>query len=573
MSKIIIMTIISIFIPTLLFGYTPPKGIPNPAVSFSTFGEIDQATPSTATKCPTWPSAATTGCYYVDNTHVSATDTANTYGYPDKPRATIPSLSGLAAGTFIYVHAGTYSATWYVTGAGTASNPIWITGNPTSNPVIQRPFNVGYNAAASYIVIENFTISNGYDFVSVRNADLNANIDHILIRNNTAYGSGVLSDPSMGAAVAGNTSDSVYTVNYVVFYKNTFHDYGDRLSQDGGGIYFDHNVNYGWALDNKIYNISGDGIAGCHTCNVDGNQPHNVFIGRNTLYGHGENCIDLKGVHDFIISENTCYGPFTREQGWGIVIHDSEATPYTEPSNGWIIFNNLYHLSSGIAFVSNSARDMYIVGNLIHDIHASYAAHPDAGYNGRAVLAASNVGKLWIVDNTIHDYEEGIKIARYLTASDSVQIHGNILSGRTDAAKYEVNIAMNGAQAYVHMSYDLFYGPSGTSSFYWGGASRNYSYIVNTALECNGCKDAQPPLFAYAPFNLKLQATSPARDVSVEGPTGGVTVYNTFYNTWGMSINRDYAGKTRPQGPAWDIGAYEYSTGSTLSPPQNFKIK
>lgn len=539
-----------ILIPSLLLAYTPPKGIPNPSAYFSSFGEIDQATPSTAKKCPDWPKAASRNCYYVDNTHPASTDNGNPNGYPKKPRATIPSLSGLSAGTFIYVHAGTYTGRWWVTGVGTASNPIWVTGNPETKPVIQRPFLVGYNGRASYIVIENFTINNGYNFASIRNASLNANIDHILIRNNTAYGSGTSGDPSDSASTVGNSSSSAHTVSYIVFYKNIFHDYNDRKTRDGGGIYFDQNVNYGWVLDNTIYNISGDGIAGCHRCNIDGNQPHNIFLGRNTLYGHGENCIDFKGVHDFVISENICYGPFVREQGWGIVIHDSEATPHTDPTNGWIIFNKLYHLSSGIAYVSCNSRDMYVVGNLIYDIHASYAAHADPSYNGRAVLGASNAGNFWIVDNTIHDYDEGIKICSKLSGTDSVRIHGNIFSSRSDGEKHELNLPGRMSTSFVTIDYNTIYSTSGSMSFNWGGSLSSVRGLKAMG-KCVHCKEADPLFRGLTDF--RLRPGSLCVDSSVRH-----SVYDVFYSKYGMNMDRDFADRQRPQGSAWDMGAYEY---------------
>ena len=567
MKKLIAASIICILIPSSAFGYNAPKGIPNPSNYFSNFGEIDQATPNPATKCPNWPSAATASCYYVDKTSGAATDSANTYGYPSKPRLTIPDLSGLAAGSFVYVHAGTYTQTLTINGNGTASNPIWFTGNPSARPTLDRAVQVGLGANASYIVVENFNLTGAYGFVDIRPATSGITIRNIILRYLNFTGTQAETDPGpimLGANYNGSST------SYIVAYKNTMADYGNKnpdASQDVCGIYASEYTSYIWALENTISGMGADGIAGCHNC-VPGNQPQYYFIGKNTIYGGGENCIDLKGVQNFIISENICYGPFAREQGWGIVIHVKDGTQ-NDPLNGWIIFNKLYHLSSAIAFTTGLNHDMYVVGNLIYDIHASYAAQADPAYNGRGVLAAGVSGNLWIVDNTFYNYDEGITVSSNLSGTDSVKIHGNILAGRTDTTKYEVNITTNAAQAYVQMKYNLFYGPSGTSSFYWAGATRNFFNI-----DCANCKDARSPLFVAAPANLQLQATSPARDASVEGPIGGTTVYNTFFNTWGMSIKKDYTGNSRPQGSAWDIGAYEYpASGAPLSPPANFRTQ
>ena len=65
--------------------------------------------------------------------------------------------------------------------------------------------------------------------------------------------------------------------------------------------------------------------------------------------------------------------------------------------------------------------------------------------------------------------------------------------------------------------------------------------------------------------NSQPTSGSPAVDVSLRS-----AVYDTFFARYGIDIAKDLNGVSRPQGAAWDIGAYEFGGGGggTNSPPQ-----
>jgi len=66
------------------------------------------------------------------------------------------------------------------------------------------------------------------------------------------------------------------------------------------------------------------------------------------------------------------------------------------------------------------------------------------------------------------------------------------------------------------------------------------------------------PLFVnVASADFHLQATSPAIDA-------GITI---------AEVSTDFDGITRPQGPAYDIGAYEYVSLKRPAPPQNVHVQ
>lgn len=571
------------------WAYDPPKGIPDPAASFSTFGEIDQATPEWPAEWTT-PSSAVAGHFYIDNTNGSCSDASN--GHPDTPRCTIPE-GELQAGDFVYIHAGTYAGAdsagdrfdWH--GAGTASNPIWITGNPSTKPIFTDKIHIALAGSASYMVIENLSLTSGaYLTINPYNDAYDA--DHIIVRGCTLVGSGGGGDSGISIGqVSGTDSYPNATTTYVVIYNNSVSAFGDDADPgtDGCGIYQGYHTNYTWVLNNTLFDNGADGIAGSHYSDPVSKTANNYFIGGNTIYSNGENCIDIKSTHDVIISENDCTGPCAREQGAGIVLHygashESECTGSGAPwacctgegtgtscsfpvDNAWVIFNKVYNVATGVAMGSSFGCDnCNFIGNLFINTHSDYACDTEAlGYNG--IQIGGSHGTQRIVDNTFYGYEtSGVRIGG-LVEGDSVKIHGNIFS-RTAAGGYE--IIESTTEAYIDMDYNLVYYSGGAASFTWGGESRNLTYMKETASECANCVEGDP-LFTSAGIVFTLQSGSHAISANVEGPVGA-TAYDAFATAWtafGVTIEKDYAGNARPIG-TWDIGAYEYEEGSILYP-------
>jgi len=73
--------------------------------------------------------------------------------------------------------------------------------------------------------------------------------------------------------------------------------------------------------------------------------------------------------------------------------------------------------------------------------------------------------------------------------------------------------------------------------------------------EVHGINGGDPKFVALDAGNVRLRADSPAIDKGTE-----IT-----------SFGKDFTGTPRPQGAAWDIGAYEYRSATALGTPQNFR--
>ncbi len=108
--------------------------------------------------------------------------------------------------------------------------------------------------------------------------------------------------------------------------------------------------------------------------------------------------------------------------------------------------------------------------------------------------------------------------------------------------------------ATFNSEYDLFYDPDGSTSIPSG-----------SGITVTNAKTQNPLFLNLATYDFHLQQASPAIDAG----TSEVAVI----------VNRDYDYITRPQGSAYDIGAYEYVSGEMLpdttppAPPRGLRVQ
>jgi hypothetical protein len=566
------LTVVKLFalgVSCLLFtnsvqAYNPPIGIPDPG---NTWGgglhPIDTPAPDVNTKCPLWPSEASTECYYIDNTNSNATDTDNPYGYPDKPRMTVPEDT-YSAGSYIEIHGGPYNDTYLnISCLGTESNPCWLRGTSADMPIFPKAVII---KDSSYLIAE-YLDFNGGD--SSGGLNIAGNSHHITIRNSQFRNKTYVSN-SAGIGIKPDLGDSLHDV---VIYGCNFEDLGDWTVSDSDPDYHgivpslwgrdstteEYNV---WILNNTFYHLSGDGVQ-VNSGNWEESYKylHHIYIGRNTAHALRQSGFWSKQASDVIISENTAYD-FERHGGSGDTCFGFQY----RPNNIWIMYNTCYDAGFGVR-VSDSTgygddNKAYIIGNTFYDIKPDdlSAYDPDDPWRGGVAISLWT-GDMYryVVDNTIHDCYNGINAIQSGDGS-GLEMSGNIISD-IDSESWHIFMFQNMVDE-ANIDYTLMYDSDHNARVRWGSyeyTSLNAFTTVNPE-ECVHCLQEANPLFQDAQNNnFEIQDISPAKDSGMKSD-----VYDIFFNLYGLSITVDKNGISRPQGNGWDIGAYEYVENQTI---------
>jgi len=540
--------------------YTDPVGIETPE-----FGIAEQ--------CPPLPDPWTgevSNFWYIDNTHPNATDTVQSgesnprHGYPDKPRKTIPVNWGLGPGDVVIIADGDYyPGSWVrIYGGGTADNPVFIRGlYPHVRPRIHTQLSL-LGASNGYIIFEYLVLPAMYVLAPAH---------HISIRHCEATGQG-------GSAIM-IYDNSGNTAHDIVVYNSLIHDNGDWLAdydQDCHGVAVANDAQYIWILDNEMYRNSGNGVqVNAQNASLQATT-HHVYIGRNVSHHNKQSGLWTKFADHVIFSQNRCYA--ARPVGASPSSPGEGLGGQYGPAHVWMLFNEIYDCDNGIRFSTDSGpggvgygQNIYIIGNLIYNIHHStvdvtgnYAVAGGTSYNPNDAWGPGKGIAIWhpaatkhIVGNTIYDVDGGIAVVRH---NNRVVVANNIIAG--------VNDAVGGQTPHLHVEHDssasvmtvynnLFEGPArikwGYDSTLYdvaGFESRYGSQAWNNLEGDPGFVNPGTPSLVSG--GLQISPGSVAIDAGVT-----YEAFQDFRNLYGFDIAIDISGTNRPQGGAWDLGAYE----------------
>ncbi len=510
-------------------AYDPPVGIPDPG-----FG-IDEIRPE---RPSSWDTEVV-GYYYIN--YQIGTDTGRVYGTPSEPRKTIPP--SIPPGSYVEL-SGTYSyggTTKFFQAAGTAENPVWLVGAEGSKPIV--PGNSYFYG--TYFNVDNIIFLGS---ASIRGTDHIAH--HIAIRN-CDIGSGETA--AMG--IVGTVSTSIHDI---VVYNCTIHDTsinwdsGDGADTDYHGIIpgnYAYNI---WILNNIFYNIAGNAVQ-IGGANASVETLNHVYVGHNTISGTRQSSLGIKKSSDVVISENILSD--THEWYNGASNYCAGISYQYAPQRLWVLNNTVYNADHGIKSGSGTSPFgdyVYIIGNIIYDIHNPDLLNLNGGWATGSGIRAQGVQHIYVVNNTIYNADHGITTAQQ---NMNLHIENNIVSD-IDYNHIIYDSISTANEPYGIFKNNLIYQDSGNEVLRI--ASQTYPLA---AYPYGSVNLAINPMFVD-PINndFHLKSSSFAKDSGIISE-----VYATFYGLYGIDIKKDLNGTTRPQGLDWDIGALEYIDGGATA--------
>jgi hypothetical protein len=403
-----------------------PNGIPAPEFGIS---EVAPDHPMG------WPSSEVADYYYIDASDPNATDSSNTYGYPDKPRTYLPNGT-YGAGTYVELH-GDVTRTMYLTFNGTAENPCWLRGDPDDMPQLSGSGRVSIRNS-SYLIVENLEgVDKTGGMIGITNLDDGIS-HHIGVRNNYAHDFTYASPGAVMGAIARDSGET----HDIVFYNNTFERIGDPDATEDTDLHLTvFSLRNGsqttasayrlWWLNNVGLEGGGSGIQVNGWVGGQSNL-HHVYIGNNYGENFRQRFIGVKQSSHVIISENDSIpgrnitaGNVSESLGWAL-----------GPDYVWFINNNVSDGGDGFRSSDSSGGSVdttriFILGNKISNIdptvHDLYYVPTNDWRHGQGVNLMNDRATVYAVDNTFDDIFGGIKVTK---SNTDVFICGNIFRNK-----------------------------------------------------------------------------------------------------------------------------------------------
>jgi len=505
-------------------NYTPPVGVPMPA-----FG-ITQTVASVYGSDGFFT-------HWVDPTHPNSTDSANPNGTPVKPRKGIPG--NVAAGSVVVIAAGTFNSLVAITAAGTATQPIFYRGlNPAAKPVIKGKLAIEGNA--KYVIVENLATDRDYQSSGV---NIIGPAHHVALRHcdvQDAQGAVLIYD----------------NVNNIVVFNNHIHDCGDMNAAgdiDDNGVIIGEGTDC-WVLDNLVRHCVGSGIVFNPGFGEPNSQINYCYVGRNQVHNVRQSGVWSKQSQDCVFTQNTI---------WSIRItgHTSaDGIGYQYgPERLWILNNRVfdceYGIRSGSNSVSNPGQNIYVVGNVLHDIHDKRNQWNASNSWGNAGICLPGGVNRFIFNNTVYSCDAGINCP----GNGSYAIANNIVANVTKSGGNHIWLQDEAGNTAWNMSNNLVWQSGSAVKLKF----RNSVYTVQGMQSTQGANSManvalDPSFVAPDQGDFRLLSGSPAID------TGMNMTFPTLYQTaFGVAGNLDTDGTLRPSdgdgnGTAgWDIGALE----------------
>jgi len=513
----------------------------------------------------------------VDNTATGAnngTSWANAW-----PSFSAISWSSIAAGDTIYISGGatsqTYTETWTVGAGGTAGSPITIAVDAADS-------NHNGTVIFDYTSLGSSTSQTGIS-IAHNYVTLTGNVNgasHIQVNNlyNTSS-----QTSSVGVQANSNGSTGV-TVDYITFNND---NNPIRMSHANGDV----------ISNNTMLVVRGDaGIA------INGSSGADTL---NSIFG---NHIELHCNPGSSVPTAHCNGPDGIQTGGGASIYnnflsetlDSNISSGQHPdmfqiegSNVHVFNNEIVNIGdSGFdfdCFSDSNPTDIWVYNNVYH-IETPIDAYPEYWRMYSSQGPIQSITNVRIMNNTYVDDTGGyntIRLDSYGSGgsptASNFMIANNLFyndgGGNAATAVIEIQNSSGFTSSSFTFSNNLYYNPSGAYSFptlsgpgyiQYLGCGPDCSTGSATFTTANWISTheptgtlAKPTFVSYAPLAISNDFHLAASDTAATNAGANLSQY--------FNIGKD--GNARPATGAWDIGAYQGTSGAAApNPPTNLTV-
>ena len=529
----------TVFISEAKADYVPPIGIPAPSFGINESHMMYVGQTYSAGGFGYRDAGNGPYTHYVDNTHPAATNVANPYGTAATPRADLfdGGIATLPPGSVVELHGGpyTYIGDTTVTLQGTDDKPIFIRSvDPTAKVVIQsngtNRIIIGFDG--SYAIVENCEFYMGARFRFVSGSD------HLVLRFSEVH-----NPPATTLAGGAGVLAASFTED-IVIYNNYIHDNWRGATIDCHGVNISAGAQRIWVLENTFHGNSGDAFQAAHYASP---APRYVYVGKNVMHNDKENGVDLKTVHDIVVSQNTIYGyqSSPTSSGDAVVVGSNGVSASFGPKRSWLLFNDIYTSKTGIRV--EGAVDCWLIGNTIHDIED----------NGIQLDIKDNSSNINIIGNTIVDVGGNGLNHGWNDGATGLRFENNIIS---DVGTYCVDMSV-GTAAQAQLKNNLFWDNGSNVRVRWGSASLITldASLINAMGDSSGNIIADPLFINTSAKDYRIPNTSPAVNAGILSDA-----YQTFFDLYGIDIQVDFDEIARPQQGPWDIGSFEWKSQSQV---------
>ncbi len=467
--------------------------------------------------------------YYVDKNSIGGICSDSNPGTIVQPWCSIKyAANTLVAGDTVNIRQGTYSETdIYPSRSGTSGNYITYKVYQNENVTIDA---TGADDSAFYIY--------NLDYIKIDGSGLDNQIhlyfekgdwvimlrasDYVWVTHVDVSGSPYNDGLKLTSDHQGGQGDDDSGSKHCIIEYSSFHDNGDYGIKLTG-----YGTSYNTIRYNNFYSNGATG-SDKYGMQISGGEYEDNQPQHNELYGN----------------------KFYNNLGCGIHLYES--------SNNILRENEFYNNGIG---TSNPARGISLSLNSKNNLVYGNRVYNNNYYG---IECSSHADSNKIYNNIIYDNaEEGIMIQG---GSSKNEIYSNTISGGTNGGIYlssdtqdtiiKDNIVLTmGTQPTLHnggggtatLDYNLWYDSVTPDLIYWNGVFRTLSqFYADTGNEQHGLQ-TNPLFIDLASHDFYIQAGSPAIN-------NGISL-SAYFST-------DFAGTIRPQGSAWDIGAYEYVSGT-----------